>query len=570
VLQSPNNRQIRELIHNRQVVSNGRLVAQYELFNPDSFRILDQPLAILITDELIHGSWTIDELAEKFGIDNNDVRSVLLPLMSDPSAFEGCYIPRRTGRDEREGHRVNTRYSYVPIPINARIFDPTLGFSLLGWRSLLKEFNATLFIPTTSELDKQYCEKISSFWEIPTQKVIDYYSKEKLCFIPSVYGIFPVIERDEIYTSIKKKVEEHPDLLSKRFRRRRLEKERLMFEQYLLQGPGTIPELQSLVVFLYDILSFCLNEGLEDDFKSFSEINFNLFRMVFNVSENISPEIEDTKLSTELQSLTEPDNKIVLRGDREVSDGVNYHTISIGNRTVFKFVEGEIAHVADSCIISEIKKTDSIVNNVVNYHTTSVGNRTLIRIVEGEIAHVTDSQEVKENENTVSIPVFHRTPIQKRDLNELIRDLESQNVSTRVAAVRRIKSGKVPTNNNLLILALNDDAWSVQIEALSAIKKQIIPVPPNELIPCVKSINKKVWRAAISTLSSMGTQDALTLLEKIALRCDRANAKEAMKAIVSGYSNNSKSVLKRISELADDQNIRQIAHDMLLNSKSVN
>ena len=142
--------------------------------------------------------------------------------------------------------------------------------------------------------------------------------------------------------------------------------------------------------------------------------------MVFNVSENISPEIEDTKLSTELQSLTEPDNKIVLRGDREVSDGVNYHTISIGNRT-------------------------------------------LIRIVEGEIAHVTDSQEVKENENTVSIPVFHRTPIQKRDLNELIRDLESQNVSTRVAAVRRIKSGKVPTNNNLLILALNDDAWSVQI-----------------------------------------------------------------------------------------------------------
>ena len=68
----------------------------------------------------------------------------------------------------------------------------------------------------------------------------------------------------------------------------------------------------------------------------------------------------------------------------------------------------------------------------------------------------------------------------------------------------------------------------------------------------------------ISTLSSMGTQDALTLLEKIALRCDRANAKEAMKAIASGFSINSKPVLKRISEFADDQNIRQIAHDMLL------
>jgi hypothetical protein len=432
----------------------------------------------------------------------------------------------------------------------------------------LKTFNPTLLISTTSELDKQYCEKISSFWEIPTKKVIDYYSKEKKRFIPSVYGILPVIDNDDIYTSIKKKIEEEPELLSKRFRRRHLEKERLMFEQYLMQGPGNIPELQSLVVFLYDILSFCSSEGLEGDYKGFSEINFNLFRMVFNVSENISPEIEDTQLSVELPSLTEQDNKIVLRGDREVSDGVNYHTISVGNRTVFKFVEGEIAHVADSCIISEIKKTDSIVSNVVNYHTTSVGNRTLIRVVEGEIAHVTDSQEVKENEKTVSIPIFHRTPIQKRDLNELIRDLDSQNVSTRVAAVRRIKSGKVPTNNNLLILALNDDAWSVQIEALSAIKKQIIPVPPNELIPCVKSINKKVWRAAISTLSSMGTQDALTLLEKIALRCDRANAKEAMIAIVSGYSNNSKPVLKRISELADDQNIRQIAHDMLLNLKS--
>lgn len=526
MLQSPNNRQIRELIHNRQVVSNGRLVIQYEHYNPGSYRILDQPLAILITDELVRGSWTIEELADKFGIDNNDVRSVLLPLMSDSAPFEGGYIPRRTGRDDREGHRINARYSYVPIPINARIFDPILGFSLLGWRSFLKEFNPTLLISTTSELDKQYCEKISSFWEIPTQKVNDYYSKEKKRFIPSVYGILPVIDNDDIYTSIKKKIEEEPDLLSKRFRRRHLEKERLMFVQYLMQGPGTIPELQSLVVFLYDIISFCSSEGLEGDYKGFSEINFNLFRMVFNVSENISPEIEDTKLSVELPSLTEQDNEIVLQEDREVSTGVNYHTISVGNRTVFRFIENETAHVADSL-------------------------------------------EVKENEKTVSIPVFHRTPIQKRDLNELIRDLESQNVCTRVSAVRRIKSGKVPTNNNLLILALNDDAWSVQIEALSAIKKQIIPIPPNELIPCIKSINKKVWRAAISTLSSMGTQDALTLLEKIALRCDRANAKEAMKAIVSGYSNNSKPVLKRISELADDQNIRQIALDSLQNSNNI-
>lgn len=522
MLQNPNNRQIRKLIHNRQVVSNGRLVIQYEQFNPESYRILDQPLAILITDELIRGSWTIEELADKFGIDNNDIRNVLLPLMGDSDPFKGGYIPRRTGRDDREGHRINARYSYVPIPINARIFDPILGFSLLGWKSFLKESNSSLFISTTSELDLQYCEKISSFWEIPPQKVHDYYSKEKIQFIPSVYGILPVLESDEIYSSIKKKIEEQPDLLSKRFRRRHLEKERLMFEQYLMQGPGTIPELQSLVVFLYDILSFCSSEGLEGDYKGFSEINFNLFQRVFNVSENISPEIEDTRLSVELPSLTEQDNEIVHREDREVSDGVNYHTISVGNRTAF-------------------------------------------RVVEGEIANVADSQGVKENEKIVSNPVFHRTPIQKRDLNELIRDLESQNVSTRVSAIRRIKSGKVPTNNNLLILALNDDAWSVQIEALSAIKKQIIPVSPNELIPCVKSINKKVWRAAISTLSSMGTQDALTLLEKIALRCDRANAKEAMNAIVSGYSNNSKPVLKRISELADDQNIRQIAHDMLLN-----
>ena len=188
--------------------------------------------------------------------------------------------------------------------------------------------------------------------------------------------------------------------------------------------------------------------------------------MVFNFSENIHPEIEDTKLSVELPSLTEQDNEIVHREDREVIDGVNYHTISIGNRTAFRIVEDEIAHVADSCLSSDIKKTDSILSNVVNYHTTSVGNRTVIRVVEGEIANVADSPEVQKKEKPVSSPGFPRTPNQKKDLNELIRDLESQNVSTRVSAVRRIKSGKVPTNNNLLILALNDDAWSVQIEAL--------------------------------------------------------------------------------------------------------
>ncbi len=521
MLQNPDEKQIRELILDRQVVSNGRLVTQYELFNPVSYRILDQPLAILLTDELIRGSWTIEEFAKKIGINNNDVRSVLLPLMSDPSPFEGGYIPRRTGRDDRDGHRVNARYSFVPIPINARIFDPILGFSLLGWRSVLIKYDSSLFISSTSELEKQYCEKISSFWDIPYQKVINYFSKEKVRFIPSVYGILPVLESDEIYSSIKKKIEEPCDLLSNRFRRRQLEKEYLKFVRYLMQGPGTIPELQYLIVSLYDILSFCSNGKFENEYIKFSDISFNLFQMVFNLSEVIYPEIERAKSSLESNLTAAQCNGIVHQSKNRIIKVIESDPICPGNN-------------------EEICVKDSEVDKITDYR-------------------------LKKNERQGLGSIYQRNVSQKWNLKKLLQDLESQNEAKRVSALKMIRSGEVSIDINLLILALKDHAWLVQVEALSVIKKQVLLIPPNELIPCVKSLNKKVWRLAIFILYSMRTLEALILLEKIALQCNGVKAERAIYAIVCGFSNNSKSVLNRIHESAEDQKIKQIALEMLQN-----
>jgi hypothetical protein len=469
-------KQICKLIHDRQIVSNGHLVLSYDQYNPESFRLLDNPLAIYISDELIRGSWTVKELAEKIGIQDNDIRNVLIGLMRDPSPFEGGYIPRRIGRDITEGHKINFRYSFISIPINARIFDPLLGFSLLGWQSLLKEFDGSSKIIQTSDLNNRYCQKISSFWDISLQKVQEYYSKKNNYFIPSVYGILPVLENEDIYSAINKKIGEPPDLLSVRFRRRHLKKEHLLFSRYLIQGPGSIPELQYYIVFLHDILSYCSSQNLEHEYYEFSKINLRLFQKIFNL-------LEESPLKSEHSDLP----------------------------------------MIKRCIP---ENPDSIPENWINSVENNLSQQNLV-------------------------------------VNKYIQEFKSGIVNQRVSTIRKINSGKAPADINLLTLALNDEAWTVQFEALTVIQNQIISINPTALIPCIKSSNKRVRRAAIFILSTIGTLEALKLLEKIAIRCDRILAKQAIHAIANGNYKNSKQILEKIFDLSNNPQIRNLAFETL-------
>ena len=284
--------EIRQLIANKQVICEGRIITQYNDFNQNSYRILEDPLSYLLTDDLISGSWTINELSEKHGIDKKDIRSVIMGLMEDQSAFEGGFIPRRTGRGENEGSGAFSRYSYIPIPFKARIFDPTLGFSLLEWEKFTDLNNSNYLLPTSPEVTNNYCKEIASFWDMPIEKTSLINSFKINQYVSTIYGPLPIVEEKEIYQDIALKINEDPTLLSSRYNRRNLNKDKTRFINFINQGLGSIPELQYMIVLLYDIISFTKSREKILDYNIFQEINQLLFNKLCNYSEVSAKEEE--------------------------------------------------------------------------------------------------------------------------------------------------------------------------------------------------------------------------------------------------------------------------------------
>lgn len=271
--------EIKDLIYSQQIISNGHLVNHLNDFDPQSYRILDRPFLQLLVDDLIAGSWTIEELASKYGVEKDDVRTILLPLMNNIAAFDGGYIPRRITLDDPEGNRNQHRYSYIPIPIQARIFDPTLGFSLLGWSEFLK--NEGIAVNTPDDDQKMaYFKNLTSYWEIPEDKILNYLDSEGMLFVDTVYGPLPVLTNQSLYQQIREKFTEDANVLAKKYNNRNLKKDYEYYRALLNQGPGSIPDFQYCVVTLCDTLNYCRSYDLQNEYKQFQAINRCLLKMI--------------------------------------------------------------------------------------------------------------------------------------------------------------------------------------------------------------------------------------------------------------------------------------------------
>jgi len=271
--------QIQDLIYSQQIISNGRLASDSKKFDPNSYRILERPFSQLLIDDLIAGSWTIEELASKYGVEKDDVRNILHPLMKNVAAFDGGYIPRRMALDDPEGNHNQYRYSYIPIPIQARIFDPTLGFSLLGWSDILKD---EVIIVNTPDEDQKiaYFKNLTSYWEIPEDKILNYFNSEEMLFVDTVYGPLPLLTNQSLYQQMREKFTEDANVLARKYGTRNLKTDYEYYRALLNQGPGSIPDLQYCVVTLCDTLNYCLSYDLPNEYKQFQEINRYLLKMI--------------------------------------------------------------------------------------------------------------------------------------------------------------------------------------------------------------------------------------------------------------------------------------------------
>ena len=89
-------REIRRLINSYQIISDEKIVLSMSEFNPSSYRILEEPLPVLLTNDLMSGSWTKQALSEKYGLQIPIINQYVNQLMRDYSILDIGYLPKRT------------------------------------------------------------------------------------------------------------------------------------------------------------------------------------------------------------------------------------------------------------------------------------------------------------------------------------------------------------------------------------------------------------------------------------------------------------------------------------------
>jgi hypothetical protein len=274
---------ISNLIEDDRMVCNQRIVRSLSDFNKNSFRILDRPLPDLVVDDLKAGSWTVTELSEKYGVIREDIDEILLNISKNSLYFidEHKYIPRRVGRDERPGKRVFVRYSLIPIPIHARIFDVTLGMSLLGWDEKIRARSNIIREISPDNIIDDYSRFTSDYWRIPLDKVSNYFSGVNVYFIMSRCGPLPLVSKSAFYQKIRENLSESPEFLRYEFTNMDFERFKQQFYPILTEGVSSFSEIQYAVLQLSDALNYQRSVANREEVDDLERINEELFEMLF-------------------------------------------------------------------------------------------------------------------------------------------------------------------------------------------------------------------------------------------------------------------------------------------------
>ncbi|QYZ78056.1 HEAT repeat domain-containing protein [Methanofollis formosanus] len=351
--------QMKDLIDSQQVISNGRLVSHFKSFDPNSYRILERPLVQLLIDDLIAGSWTVEELASKYGIQKQDVRKIVNPLMGDVAAFDGGYIPLRTAYNDPNGGHRKYRFSLIPIPIRGRIFDPTLGFSLLKWSEFLNDEDKSSTTPY--EIQKEaFFQNLTLYWGIPEDIILKHFNSEKTFFVDTLYGPLPVLSDRTLYQQIWDKFTDTADILARKYGHRNLKTEYQYYQAFLSQGLGSIPDLQYCVVNLCNTMNYCRYHGLGAEYSRFQKVNKCLFKMItLNLDASSLPRANFTHRKTE--TIRKSKN---LKYPKKVQKKT-VHKKSTPTKTSKKYIQNELVPTKNSNKYHTKEDPDSKINSII-------------------------------------------------------------------------------------------------------------------------------------------------------------------------------------------------------------
>jgi len=272
---------LRKLAYNRQLVSNNRLVLPEQVSTLDGYRVLEKPIYELLIDDLKMSSWTIDELSRKYGIVKEDIREPLMIAMRDPVFVTEGFVPRRVGNAKRNGKGRNVQYALLPIPIEARIFDVTLGLSLLHFDSLLTQHADKLQFLSHAEGLDTFREIVSDCWDIHEEKIDRFISKYDSDCILSALGPLFIPKDRGVYNKIRNKLFEKESLLVSRFIRKIIDRDIGKFRRKFSEGFFDIGDMHATVIALSDLTRFCKYSNRISEHSELLRISESFFFSLF-------------------------------------------------------------------------------------------------------------------------------------------------------------------------------------------------------------------------------------------------------------------------------------------------
>lgn len=284
-------RELKKLVRDMRVLSGRHIVSPNDP-PTESYRILPQPLQELIIEELVKSPLSTRGLSKIYGVDEKEIKHLLFNLTNDSRLLLKGYVVRRVGRIKVDNVGMpEYLYNIVSIPIEARIYDPTLGLSLLAWDKRIEMNSSQIEVFNGHDIFEEYRDKLIDYWQIPAEKIDEYYVYDKVKFIGSSIGPLPYIEDSDLYHRIRARfIEDKKTLSNFRFNLRNIEKTLDNFLEFIDSGCGiindeiNIPDIQHYVIKLADMHHFCRehqNNGYHEHLKKVERINELFFNNIF-------------------------------------------------------------------------------------------------------------------------------------------------------------------------------------------------------------------------------------------------------------------------------------------------
>lgn len=202
----------RRLINRNRVAAGGTIFAERPT-NDVPVRVFEKSLNELMLDCLETGQYSLAELANEFGIRQEDIRKIInVYRRRSKSTFDSNHTKISLLQERKGVIRIaknegsSSYYTLEKIPYFARLVDPTLCISLLNIDNRLEKFpelTGTIPAGKASGLDEEYALVIGEFWEINPQEVFDQITSYNRKYVETTLMPFPIVDTPDEYQAVE-------------------------------------------------------------------------------------------------------------------------------------------------------------------------------------------------------------------------------------------------------------------------------------------------------------------------------------------------------------------------------